>query len=67
VRKNVPNRPTLIDFKTDMLVAGSADTAFPQYEAQVQAYARLLRESASAPAVRAGLLFTATGDVRWVP
>jgi ATP-dependent helicase/nuclease subunit A len=61
-----PDGLTVIDFKTDAPPArpGRIEATHPEYVTQVQAYARLLRPLAAR--IRAGLLFTGDGEVRWV-
>ncbi len=59
----------LVDFKTDTPPDGEAfGDGYAHYVAQVREYARLLRESgvAGLRPVRAGLLFTADGMLRWI-
>lgn len=52
----------VIDFKTDAAPEGAVGLAYPAYVEQVRTYARLAFGGAAA---RAGLLFTATGEVHW--
>ena len=52
----------VVDFKTDAAPEGAVELAYPAYVEQVRTYARLV--AGAAPA-RAGLLFTATGQVHW--
>ena len=61
-----PDGLTVIDFKTDAPPAGPGriEATHPEYVAQVQAYARQLKPLAAR--IRAGLLFTGDGEVRWV-
>jgi ATP-dependent helicase/nuclease subunit A len=56
----------VLDFKTDEPRPGDAEHAFPEYATQVRTYARLLGPVARGSAVRAGLLFTKDGSVKWV-
>ncbi len=60
----------VVDFKTDAPPGAGADPAVthPGYVEQVRLYARLLADLGLAEAgrVRAGLLFTAEGTIRWV-
>jgi len=58
----------VIDFKTDAPPSRDASVEYPGYVAQVRAYGRLLERSgmAGSRAVRAALLFTADGALRWV-
>jgi ATP-dependent exoDNAse (exonuclease V) beta subunit len=59
----------VIDWKTDKPVAGGLDTAYPAYAAQLRLYAEALRASdllAPGQSIRAGLLLTATGELRWL-
>jgi ATP-dependent helicase/nuclease subunit A len=56
----------VIDFKTDEPPA--AEAAIPQeYAAQVATYSRMLEAVRAERKLRCGLLFTADGQVRWVP
>lgn len=57
---------TVIDFKTDAPPSQSGEGAYPEYLEQVRTYALILdgRRAQPRPA-RAGLLFTASGDVHW--
>ena len=59
----------VIDWKTDKPIAGDLDTAYPAYAAQLRLYAEALRASdllAAGQSIRAGLLLTATGELRWL-
>jgi ATP-dependent helicase/nuclease subunit A len=60
----------VVDFKTDQPPPPGArvQETHAEYVAQVRAYARMLGELGLAEpgTVRAGLLFTASGDLRWV-
>jgi ATP-dependent exoDNAse (exonuclease V) beta subunit len=58
----------VIDFKTDAPPAGDVAATHAAYVEQVRSYARMLEELgvAAAGTVRAGLLFTAEQEVRWV-
>ncbi|MCI0340019.1 MAG: UvrD-helicase domain-containing protein [Planctomycetales bacterium] len=63
-----PGATWVVDWKTDAPLAGEAAEAFPHYAAQVRRYAAMLREAAGIRGpIRAGLLFTATGEWREVP
>lgn len=57
----------VIDFKTDTPAEGEVGTAFPAYARQLELYLRMLGDPgvAGARRVRSGLLFTATGELRW--
>jgi ATP-dependent helicase/nuclease subunit A len=55
---------TLLDFKTDAPPANSQVVA-PRYIDQVVGYAAVLASALATP-IRAGLLFTADGGVRWL-
>jgi ATP-dependent helicase/nuclease subunit A len=59
----------VVDFKTDAPPEGDVAAEHPAYVEQVRTYARVLEDLGLAPpgTVRAGLLFTAEGAVRWVP
>jgi ATP-dependent exoDNAse (exonuclease V) beta subunit len=60
-------RLVVIDFKTDVPPERSVENVFPEYAAQVRAYARLLVAGGAAGASpRLGLLFTADGGIRWI-
>ena len=58
----------VVDFKTDAPPTGDVAATHPAYVEQVRTYARILEELglAAAGTVRAGLLFTAEQEVRWV-
>ncbi|HWN81341.1 MAG TPA: UvrD-helicase domain-containing protein, partial [Candidatus Udaeobacter sp.] len=59
----------IIDWKTDKPREGSLDTVYPAYAAQLRLYAEALRASellAPGQTIRAGLLLTATGEIRWL-
>jgi ATP-dependent helicase/nuclease subunit A len=60
------DRVDLIDFKTDAPPAGSLAETYPDYCAQVRAYARLATPVARNAPARCGLLLTAEGRVRWL-
>jgi ATP-dependent helicase/nuclease subunit A len=62
------DRVTVIDFKTDAPPTAPVENTFPQYAAQVRAYAELLSGSLGLPGrtMRRGLLFTAAGTLAWV-
>jgi len=57
----------VIDFKTDAPPTGAVESALPGYVEQLRTYARLLTESTGTTAVRTGLLFSADGNIRWIP
>ncbi len=56
----------VIDFKTDAPPEGAVEKSHPEYVAQVQLYARLLRQAPALAAmpVRGALLFTGDGGMR---
>ena len=58
----------VIDFKTDTPPSGNVENTHPEYVAQVQLYARLLRQvpTLEALAVHGALLFTGDGGMRSV-
>jgi ATP-dependent helicase/nuclease subunit A len=56
---------TVIDFKTDT-PPPSAGVPEERYVAQVSGYAAVLARAWNAREVRAGLLYTADGEIRWV-
>jgi ATP-dependent helicase/nuclease subunit A len=58
----------VVDFKTDAPPDGDVAATHPAYVEQVRSYARIVEDLALAPAgsVRAGLLFTAEREIRWV-
>ncbi|HEY6003527.1 MAG TPA: PD-(D/E)XK nuclease family protein, partial [Anaeromyxobacter sp.] len=58
----------VVDFKTDAPPAADVAASHPAYVEQVRTYARVLEDLGLAPpgTVRAGLLFTAEGAIRWV-
>jgi ATP-dependent exoDNAse (exonuclease V) beta subunit len=58
----------VVDFKTDAPPAGDVAATHPAYVEQVRTYARMLEElGLAAPGTaRAGLLFTAEQEIRWV-
>jgi len=58
----------VLDFKTDTPPEGDVAAFHPAYVAQVRSYQRLLVELglAAEGRIRAGLLYTADGAVRWV-
>jgi ATP-dependent helicase/nuclease subunit A len=60
------DRIDLLDFKTDAPPAGELSDAYPEYCAQVRAYARLAEAIPRIARIRYGLLFTADGRVRWI-
>jgi ATP-dependent exoDNAse (exonuclease V) beta subunit len=61
-------RVTVIDFKTDGPPSGAVEDTYPQYVAQVRAYAALLTASLGLRdgQVPCGLLFTAAGRSTWL-
>ncbi len=61
-----PEGITVVDFKTDAPRAGEVGVAFPRYAAQLRTYVDLLRAAGIGESFRAGLLFTATGEIRWM-
>ena len=59
----------IIDWKTDRPLSGNLDTVYPAYAAQLRLYVEALRASellAAGQSIRAGLLLTATGELRWL-
>jgi ATP-dependent helicase/nuclease subunit A len=59
----------IIDWKTDRPLSGNLDTVYPAYAAQLRLYVQALRASellAVGQSIRAGLLLTATGELRWL-
>jgi ATP-dependent helicase/nuclease subunit A len=58
----------VLDFKTDAPPAGDVAATHPAYVEQVRSYARIVEELGLAPAgtARAGLLFTAEQEIRWI-
>jgi len=58
---------TVIDFKTDAARPGALATTYPEYDAQLRLYGKLLDAAGviGTRAWRCGLLFTATGELRW--
>lgn len=57
---------TVIDFKTDMPPSHTGEGAYPEYLEQVRTYARIITDRSPRPGpTRAGLLFTATGEIHW--
>ncbi|HEX4436010.1 MAG TPA: PD-(D/E)XK nuclease family protein, partial [Solirubrobacteraceae bacterium] len=56
----------VLDFKTD-LPPTPQDPPLPEYVAQVCGYASVLARAMPDRPVRTGLLFTADGEVRWIP
>ncbi len=58
----------VVDFKTDAPPAGDVAATHAAYVEQVRSYARILEELglAAAGTVRAGLLFTAEQEIRWI-
>lgn len=63
-----PEELMVIDFKTDAPPRGDVGSGYPGYVEQVRAYVRLIEGAgvAGGRAVRAGLLFTGDGALRWV-
>jgi ATP-dependent helicase/nuclease subunit A len=59
---------SVVDFKTDAPPEGDPGSTHPAYVEQVRSYARMLEDLGLSPAgaVRAGLLFTAEREIRWV-
>ena len=57
----------IIDFKTDSPPAGAVEVELPSYVEQLRTYARILGAGPSARQIRLGLLFSATGEIAWVP
>ena len=58
----------IVDFKTDPPPTAAVENAYPAYVSQVRTYQQLLEATALAHErrVRAALLFTADGTLRWV-
>ena len=58
----------VIDFKTDVPLPGALAVAHPRYAAQLHLYGELLRRSrvAGDRRLRCGLLFTVSGELRWL-
>ena len=58
----------LIDFKTDSPHGGPLAISYPVYAAQLRLYEQALRDSGwlADQHLRSGLLFTATGELRWL-
>jgi ATP-dependent helicase/nuclease subunit A len=58
----------VVDFKTDAPPGGDVAATHPAYVEQVRSYARMLEDLGLAPAgtARAGLLFTAEREIRWI-
>jgi PD-(D/E)XK nuclease superfamily len=63
-----PETLMVIDFKTDAPPRGDLESGYPGYVEQARAYLRLLEGAgvAGSRTVRAALLFTAEGALRWV-
>lgn len=63
-----PEGLMVIDFKTDAPPRGDLESGYPAYVEQVRAYVRLLEGAgvAGSRSIRAALLFTAEGALRWV-
>ncbi len=59
---------TVIDFKTDTPLPGALPAVYPEYAAQLRLYGDMLRVAGlvGARELRLGLLFTASGEVRWL-
>ena len=57
----------VIDFKTDAVRAGALATTYPEYAEQLRLYGEMLQSAGviGTRALRCGLLFTATGELRW--
>ena len=70
VASGEPGGLTVVDFKTDAPPAPGArvQETHAEYVAQVRAYARMMEDLGVAEpgSVRSGLLFTASGELRWV-
>jgi ATP-dependent helicase/nuclease subunit A len=62
----LPEGTVVLDFKTDMPPA-DVSVILPMYVEQARGYAAALQRALQIGAVRAGLLFTADGVVRWLP
>lgn len=64
-----PQRVTVIDFKTDAPRAGALGRVYKRYARQLELYAELLRLAGvvGTAELRLGILFTATGELRWHP
>jgi ATP-dependent exoDNAse (exonuclease V) beta subunit len=56
----------LLDFKTDAPPRALISESHPQYVEQVRTYAQLVRPALDQCSLKAGLLFTADGIVRWL-
>jgi ATP-dependent exoDNAse (exonuclease V) beta subunit len=58
----------VLDWKTDAPVAGKLAAAYPAYAEQLRIYGDMIRLSGwlGSRRVRAGLLLTATGEIRWL-
>jgi len=58
---------SVIDFKTDAPVTGAVSSAFRTYANQLELYGEMLRAAGliAGRRLRLGLLFTATGEIRW--
>jgi len=58
---------TVIDLKTDAVIPGPLEVAYPEYARQLGLYAEMLRAAGvvGERRLRCGLLFTATGELRW--
>jgi ATP-dependent exoDNAse (exonuclease V) beta subunit len=58
----------IIDFKTDAPIAGALATAYPRYTAQLQLYGEMCRATgvSAGRTLRLGLLFTASGELKWL-
>jgi ATP-dependent helicase/nuclease subunit A len=61
-----PEGVVVLDFKTDAPPTASAPIP-ASYLAQVGGYAAALERALAATPVRCGLLYTADGEIRWVP
>jgi ATP-dependent helicase/nuclease subunit A len=61
-----PDHLLVLDFKTDAPPSG-LDDVLPRYVDQVRGYADALRRALPPQPIRAGLLYTADGAIRWPP
>jgi ATP-dependent exoDNAse (exonuclease V) beta subunit len=62
----LPGVTVVLDFKTDT-PPDTVSAVLPMYVAQARGYADALQRALQSATVRAGLLFTADGAVRWLP
>jgi ATP-dependent exoDNAse (exonuclease V) beta subunit len=62
-----PDSVTVLDYKTDAPRSGALAAAYPRYAEQLRIYVEMLRraEVIGTRRVRAGLLLTASGEIRW--